>query len=95
MLFPHLTCGEREIIKMGMRDDAVAMPDTYGLPVYRIDRTVKQRVGDEIQILCGSEMFGQTQWNCILVIRADVAVTQSMETIDIAMTVRARPSSGH
>jgi hypothetical protein len=57
---------------MGMmfQEADVAPIDTYGLPVYKITKTVEERVGDEIRILCGYEMFGQTTWTHINILSA-------------------------
>lgn len=46
------------------------MPDTFGLPVYKITKTIEERVGDEVRILCGYEMFGQTVWAYIAILSA-------------------------
>jgi hypothetical protein len=43
-----------------MKDET---PDLYGLPVYRVSRSIKQRVGDEIHLIKGYEMFGQMHWS--------------------------------
>lgn len=44
-----------------MTDDC--FPDIYGLPIFRVSRTIKQRHGDELHILKGFEVFGQVQWS--------------------------------
>jgi hypothetical protein len=36
--------------------------DTYGLPIYKVNKVVRERVGDEMRILLGHEMFGHTVW---------------------------------
>jgi hypothetical protein len=46
------------------------MPDTFGLPVYKITKTIEERVGNEVRILCGYEMFGQTVWSHIVIMEA-------------------------
>jgi hypothetical protein len=46
------------------------MPDTFGLPVYKITKTIEERVGNEVRILCGYEMFGQTVWSHIVIMDA-------------------------
>jgi hypothetical protein len=54
------------------------MPDTFGLPVYKITKTIEERVGNEVRILCGYEMFGQTVWSHIVIMDAgDLAESSS------------------
>jgi hypothetical protein len=54
------------------------IPDTFGLPVYKITKTIEERVGDEVRILCGYEMFGQTVWTHIVLMEAmDLAVSSN------------------
>jgi hypothetical protein len=54
------------------------IPDTFGLPVYKITKTIEERVGDEVRILCGHEMFGQTVWTHIVIMEAtDLAASSS------------------
>jgi hypothetical protein len=45
--------------------------DTYGLPIYKVTKTIEERVGDEVRIVCGYEMFGQTVWTHIVIMTPD------------------------
>lgn len=47
---------------VGMSDGS-RFPDIFGLPVYRVSKTIKCRCGDELHILKGFEMFGQVHWS--------------------------------
>ena len=68
---------------------AIVMPDTYGLPVYRVTKIIKQRVGDELHMLCGAEMFGQTQWSHICTMKLTDVLVEAQECEQIAMGVPA------
>lgn len=80
------TSGGVSIMGIGMRGTGapITMPDIYSLPIYRVDKTVMQRVGDEIHILCGSVLFGQTQWSHISVIKIDAAIVESTKCRELA-----------
>lgn len=69
---------------MVMRDPGVA-PDTYGLPEYRVTKIVKERVGDEIRLLCGAERFGQIQWSYICVVKASDLLLMARECERMAL----------
>lgn len=69
----------------GVHEPAVAMPDTYGLPVYTVTKIIKQRIGDEIHMLCGAELFGQTQWTFIAIMKAEHVIIEATEARDMAL----------
>lgn len=63
--------------------------DTYGLPIYKVNKVVRERVGDEMRILLGHEMFGHTVWTHVLIMdAADVAI-ESRKCQEVA----TRPST--
>lgn len=70
---------------MGMCTDPI---DTYGLPVYKTTKIIKERVGDEIHMLCGHDMFGHTIWTHIAIMSASDVITEARECQEIA----TRPS---
>jgi hypothetical protein len=72
MIVPTQLCAENQKHggAMGMMFAVEQMPDTYGLPVYKTTKTIEERVGDEVHILCGYEMFGQTIWTHIAIMTA-------------------------
>lgn len=47
---------------MGMLEAPATMPDLFNVPVYRVTRTMEERVGDHIHVLHGYDSFGQTVW---------------------------------
>lgn len=53
-------CGGKCV--MGMREVTATMPDLLNLPVYRVTKTMEERVGNLIHVLHGYESFGQTVW---------------------------------
>lgn len=55
------------------------VPDVYGLPVFRTTKIVKERIGDEIRMLCGFEVFGQVHWTHISIMKAADLVVESTE----------------
>lgn len=67
---------------------AIAMPDTYGLPIYKITKVIKQRVGDDIHMLCGAEVFGQTQWLYIVTMSAADLIREASDALDLACGVQ-------
>lgn len=69
---------------MGMPEPAVVMPDTYGLPVYKINKIIKQRVGDEMHFLCGEVVFGQTIWHYIATMKVNDVIEEAQECVAIA-----------
>lgn len=80
------TSGGVSIMGIGMRGTGapITMPDIYSLPIYRVDKTVMQRVGDEIHILCGHTLFGQMQWTHIEIIKIDAAIVESTKCRELA-----------
>jgi hypothetical protein len=69
--------------EMGMRELAEPI-DTYGLPVYKTTKIIKERVGDEIHMLCGHEMFGRIMWTHIAIMSTTDVLTESRECQEIA-----------
>lgn len=49
-------------MKMGMMESPEITPDLFNLPVYRVTKTMEERVGDHIHVLHGYVSFGQTVW---------------------------------
>lgn len=52
---------------MGIRQalglpEATELPSLSGIKVYRVTKTVEERVGDHVHVLHGYESFGQTIW---------------------------------
>lgn len=70
---------------MGLPVRDRVFPDTYGLPVYRVTKIIKERCGDEIRFLCGSELFGQIQWTHICVMKAADVIVEARESEAIAI----------
>jgi hypothetical protein len=58
--------------------------DTYGLPVYKATKVMRERVGDEIRMLIGHEMFGRTVWTHILIMSAADVLIESQKCQEIA-----------
>jgi hypothetical protein len=79
---------------MGMRMQAATepIPDTYGLPIYKVTKTIEERVGNEVRILCGYEMFGQTIWTHIVIMTPDDLAASADRCHQIA-TVPVLPAS--
>lgn len=69
---------------MGMRD-ATEQVDIYGLPVYKITKIIKERIGDEVHMICGHEMFGQTIWTHVAIILASDLIVEADACQQIAM----------
>lgn len=68
---------------MGMQ---LAEPiDTFGLPVYKATKVMRERVGDEIRMLIGHEMFGRTVWTHILIMSAADVLIESKKGQEVAM----------
>ncbi len=87
---PQLRCGGiflcgGGIRNMGIPKNPVAMPDVFGLPVYKVNRFVRRRVGDEIQILCGQELFGQVIWSHVSIMKAADCLIATREAAEIAI----------
>lgn len=68
---------------MGMRELAEPI-DTYGLPVYKTTKIIKERVGDEIHMLCGHELFGRMVWTHIAIMAAADVLIESRECQELA-----------
>lgn len=64
--------------------DPVVMPDTYGLPIYKVTKVIKQKVGDDVHMLCGAEIFGQTQWLYIVTMSAADLLREASDAMDVA-----------
>ena len=64
--------------------EPVIMPDIYGLPVYGVDRCIKQRVGDKIHLLKGRELLGQVIWSHIEVWTLADVLKHAREATDLA-----------
>lgn len=47
---------------MAMMESREALPDIFNLPVYKVTKTIEERVGDQIHVLHGYQSFGQTIW---------------------------------
>lgn len=69
---------------MGMQADA-ERPDIYGLPVYRVTKLHTERIGDEIHIIHGHEMFGQTFWTHVEIWLASDMIVEAELCSQIAM----------
>ncbi len=78
---------------MEMRDHNV--PDTFGLPEFRVTKIIKQRVGDEIHFLMGNESFGQTHWHFIMVMKADDVMRESQITQQIILEAMRDGKAAH
>lgn len=70
---------------IGMLDRPENFPDTQGIREYRVNKIIKQRVGDEIHFLCGSESFGQTHWHVIITMKATDVVVEATESRNMAI----------
>lgn len=87
---------------MGMREAPAALLETAGLPdlsnvmVYRVTKTVEERVGDHVHVLHGYESFGQTIWTHLEIWDAkDMALTADRCTQLSLMPNRSRVPPGH
>lgn len=56
---------------MEIRDKLVSTPDIFGLPIYRPTKFIKERVGDEVRLLCGVEAFGQISWTHVTILKPE------------------------
>jgi hypothetical protein len=74
---------------MGMMESLAGMPDVYGLPIYRVNRTIMRRVGNELHILCGSELFGQVSWTHIEVLKIETVLVEAKRAQDLASSPAA------
>lgn len=70
---------------MGMGIREPALPDTCGLPQYKVTKIIRQTVGDEIHFLIGNESFGQVHWHCIISMKAEAALLESRECEALAL----------
>jgi hypothetical protein len=72
------------------------IPDIYGLPVYRANRCIKKRVGDEIHMLVGQDVFGQIIWSHVEIWNAGDALPHFQEINDMAKDAAwfCSPASG-
>lgn len=65
--------------------------DTYGLPVYKVNKVVRERVGDEMRILMGYEMFGRTVWTHVLIMSASDVLIESQKCQEVALRPTIEP----
>lgn len=80
---------------MGMEasDTSSLMPDLLNVQVFRVTKTIEERIGDHIHVLHGYESFGQTIWTHLEIWDAqDIALTADRCT-GLAMKRRVMP--GH
>jgi hypothetical protein len=59
--------------------------DIFGLPVFKVTKTIEERIGDEIHILHGYEMFGQMCWTHIEIMLVEDLISASIRCRNIAM----------
>ena len=72
-----------------MLPEATEVPDLSGLPVYHVNVTMEERVGDEVRVLHGSMAFGQIVWSHVEV----WPVGAIMQTADRCTQLSMRPKS--
>lgn len=71
------------------RHEFIEPIDTFGLPVYKVTKIARERVGDEMRILMGHEMFGQTVWTHVIIMSATDVMIESQKCQEVA----TRPST--
>lgn len=71
-----------------MSDAASCAPDTFGLPIYRTTKLFQERVGDEIHIIHGHEIFGQVVWTHIEIWKVSDLIIEA----DLCQQVAMRPT---
>lgn len=47
--------------------DTASKPDVFGLPIYRINKTIVEVVDGEVHVLCGTSLFDQVIWQYVAV----------------------------
>lgn len=69
---------------LGMREASEHI-DIFGLPVYRPTTIKRERVGDEIHLIYGTELFDQVVWTHIVIISAEAAIIHADKCLQLAL----------
>jgi hypothetical protein len=61
-----------EVAKMGMQEEALCAPDTYGLKEYFVTDIITEVIGGgNVRLVCGARHAGHVQWRYTVVLPAE------------------------
>lgn len=69
--------------------------DLTGLQVFKITKMKKERIGDEVRLICGHEILGQTIWTHIAIFSAADLASEANQCVQIAMRPKQLVSAAH
>ncbi len=76
---------------IAIKEEAIELPVIHGLPVHRVSLSIARRVGDEVHIAKGENLFGVIHWTHVEIWKINDIIRAANAAYEIAHQAMGDP----